>query len=107
MKDGCDTIGDLHAYFTDEMNRKKKNKPSISNSIRAFVLHYAEEVHDTKLAVFVLHNAYIQSTGYSIRKSYFEKIILGTWESEKDMDGVLHIDTSMPIHGSVYIRRIL
>lgn len=110
MWDKCETIGEVHKFLTSMMVKECKVKYSIANSVRTFAKDYAKEVHDPKLAMFVLYHAYerLNTTGKHVSQSYFESILNRAFKCEKDDLGVLYVRTNVPIiRDKDMVKRIL
>lgn len=106
MKDSfeCDSVDELHQYFESILKQKQK-KPCIANEVRDFVERYAEELHESKLAVYVLYNVFqVKRPEITIDKPYFEYIVTKAWHNYESNDA-LHIDVRRPIISKRNMRR--
>jgi len=99
-----DSVDELHQYF-DSILKKKQSKPCIANEVRDFVETYAEKIHDTRLAVYILYNVFqVRRPDITIDKPYFEYIVTKAWHSY-ELDDTLHIDVKRPIINRRNMRR--
>lgn len=106
MKDSfeCDSVDELHQYF-ESILKKKQSKPCIANEVRDFVESYAEKLHDSKLAVYILYSVFqVKRPEITIDKPYFEYIVTKAWHSY-EVNETLHIDVKRPIINKRSMRR--
>lgn len=99
-----DSVTDLHDYFS-KILEKKRSKPCKANEVRSFVEQHAEDLGDTKLAVYILYNTFTRLHPHiSIDKPYFEDIVTKAWKSFIVND-TLYIDAGKLIINKKNLRR--
>lgn len=87
-------VDDLIEYFESEA-KKKADKGFLSERIRNFAREYYKRTRKAKVIVWALYNAYTESTGETVKDSYFRGVIEKAWITEVDNDtGIQYVDLS-------------
>lgn len=88
-----ESVDDLIKYFESEA-MKKADKGFLSERIRKFARDYYKRTRKPTVIVWALYNAYIESTGETVKDSYFRGVIEKAWVTNVDENGIQHVDLS-------------